>query len=222
MLIVALDSATAHESVALLRDGHLLGEACLDVAALPSRRLLPEVTRLLEAAGLGARDVDGWVVGAGPGSFTGLRVALATVAGLAFGTGRPCLGLSNLAALGHWAGARGLPVAALIDAGRDEVYAALYDSQGAPVIAPERARPAAFAARLPEAVLFAGDGAERYRALLEEARPGACFQLGPAFLAHSLAQLARAAFAGGAGVPAEALRPHYLRDAHIRGAGPSL
>lgn len=218
MLIVALDSASAHESVAVLRDECLLCEVQLEPTALPSRRLLSATAQLLESAGLAPGDVDGWVVGAGPGSFTGLRVALATVAGLAFGSARPCLGLSNLAALGHWAGGQGQPIAALIDAGRDEVYAALYDAHGAALIEPCRTPPAAFAADLPQTLVFAGDGAERYRELLAHLRPRARFQPGPAFLARSLALLARPSFERGAGGPAQALRPIYLREAHIRGA----
>ncbi len=218
MLIAALDSATAYESVALLHDEHLLGEAHLEVATLPSRRLLPALGHLLESAGLATHAIEAWVVGSGPGSFTGLRVALATVQGLAFGSERPCLGISNLEALGHWAGGQDRPVAALIDAGRGEVYAALYDAHGNALRAPERLTPGAFVAGLPESLVYAGDGAERYRDLLAAARPRADFQSGAPFLAQSLARLAQAALARGAGGPADALRPQYLREAHIRGS----
>lgn len=221
MLVLGVDSCTARESAALVRDGRVLGEVRLDTGDVASRRLLPAAAFLLESAGVTPAQLDGLAVTVGPGSFTGLRVGLATVQGLALAAGKPCVGVTSLEALGQLGADSGLPVAALIDALRDEVYAALYDARGGEVVAPCRERPDEFAARLPDEVLLVGDGAERWRARLLELRPRARLRAEPPFLAAAVARLGHARLARGEGVPVDELRPFYLREAHIRAVAPA-
>ena len=148
MLILSLDTATAVATTALVRDGVVLGER----ASVPIR-VLEDVDALLREAGAEVADLDAIVVGTGPGSFTGVRLGLGAVRGLAFALGVPVAGVSTLAALR--AGAPGaVPV---IDAKRREVFV---ESDGAIVALPA----AAFEAPGRTCV---GDGALRYRAHLE-------------------------------------------------------
>ena len=148
MLTLALDTATAVATTALVRDGAVLGER----VSVPIR-VLEDVDSLLREAGADPQELDAIVVGTGPGSFTGVRLGLGAVRGLAFALDVPVAGVSTLAALG--AGARGaVPV---IDAKRREVFV---EEGGAIVALPA----AAFEAPGRTCV---GDGALRYRAHLE-------------------------------------------------------
>ena len=148
MLILALDTATAIATTAVVRDGAVLGER----VSVPIR-VLEDVDALLRDAGLEPRDLDGIVVGTGPGSFTGVRLGLGAVRGLAFALDLPVAGVSTLQAL-----AAGAPDAVpVIDAKRREVFV---EHDGAIVALPA----AAFEA---PGRICVGDGALRYRAHLE-------------------------------------------------------
>lgn len=149
MLILSFDSATSTATAALVRDGELLGER-----AVPSRGLLAAIDELLVAAGVAPTDLDAVACGVGPGSFTGLRIGLAHARGLALALEVPVAGVSTLAALA--AGAPGaMPV---IDARRSEVFALV---DGAEVCVRPEELP------LDPGGLCVGDGAVRYRGLLE-------------------------------------------------------
>lgn len=144
MLILAFDTATRVATSALVRGGEVLGERVSTAVTL-----LEEVDDLLRAAGAAPRDLDALAVGTGPGSFTGVRIGLATARGLALSLAIPAAGVSTLDALA--AGAPGaLPV---IDARRREVFVPL--------------RPAKPEELDVEGRLCVGDGALRYRELLE-------------------------------------------------------
>lgn len=150
MLILAFDTATETATSALVDDGELLAERVSRAVTL-----LEDVDALLRQSGAHPRDIDAIAVGTGPGSFTGVRIGLATARGLALALGVPVAGVSTLAALA--AGAPGaLPV---IDARRREVFVL----QGEPrVLAPGDVQLAA-------GTTCVGNGAVRYRALLEAA-----------------------------------------------------
>ncbi len=150
MLILAFDTATEVATSALVADGEVLGERVSRAVTL-----LEDVDALLRQGGAHAGEIDALAVGIGPGSFTGVRVGLATARALAFALGVPVAGVSTLDALA--AGAPGaLPV---IDARRREVFVL----QGEPrVLAPADLDLAAGA-------LCVGNGAVRYRAVLEAA-----------------------------------------------------
>jgi tRNA threonylcarbamoyladenosine biosynthesis protein TsaB len=148
VLILALDTATAIATSALVRDGAVLGER----ASVPIR-VLEDVDTLLREADVEPSDLDGIVVGTGPGSFTGVRLGLGAVRGLAFALDVPVAGVSTLAAL-----AAGAPDALpVIDAKRREVFV---EQEGVIVALPA----AAFEAPGRTCI---GDGALRYRAHLE-------------------------------------------------------
>src|SRR5690606_35013648 len=131
--ILALDSATDACSVALYRDGEVT--ALFELAAKShSRRLLPMVDELLQNAGCSLKDLDAIAFGRGPGSFTGLRICLGVVQGLAFGANLPVIPVSTLAAMAsgylrECAGS-GLPPPLLValDARMEEIYWAIFEA----------------------------------------------------------------------------------------------
>ena len=142
MLILALDTTSARGSLALARGGRLLDEATGDPRQTHGQRLPGELQALLARHGLTTAAVDVYAVASGPGSFTGLRVGLATIQGLALAHDRPVIGISVLDALVEVAVRRlspGEPVPDLIapwmDAKRGEVFGALYEAVPPPVAA---------------------------------------------------------------------------------------
>jgi len=162
MRILALDTSTLTASVAVWIDG--AAAAFGDARAEPhSEKLLPLVDEMLGRAGLAPAALDAIACGAGPGSFTGLRIGLATAKGLGFALGKPLVLVSSLAALAF--PARGRDVLALLDAKKREVYAGLYDASGNP-LAPERVLPPdaleAYASAAGRALVVVGDGAAAY------------------------------------------------------------
>ena len=101
MITLALESAAAVASVALTEDGRTLAELTLDNGNTHSETLLPMADMLFRLTGRTLADVDLFAVSVGPGSFTGIRIGAATVKGLAFGSGKCCLGVSSLEALAY-------------------------------------------------------------------------------------------------------------------------
>jgi tRNA threonylcarbamoyladenosine biosynthesis protein TsaB len=150
VLTLAFDTATSVATTALVRDGEVLGER-----ASRAVRVLQDADELLRRAALGQAELTGLVVGTGPGSFTGLRMGLAAARGLATALELPVAGVSTLAAL-----AAGAPGAlAVVDAGRREVFA--LSDRGAPLCTSAQELP------LEPGAVCVGDGALRYRAVLE-------------------------------------------------------
>lgn len=124
--VLALDTSTSVGSVAVGEGDRLLAEVLLTVGSGHSSALLPAVDRALRSAGLAPADLAAVVVGGGPGSFTGVRIAAATAKGIVHAAGIPLFAYSSLlaAAAGCWGADR--PVCALFDARRRDVYAACY------------------------------------------------------------------------------------------------
>ena len=169
LLILALDTTTRAGSVAVARSGEVLCEITGDPSRTHGQRLPADLMRALEQARVGVEDLDLLAVAAGPGSFTGLRVGIATMQGLAMARGLRVVPVSTLAALAHAAarGRDGRHVAPWMDAQRGEVFAALYrpDLTRA-IFEPSSASPSetltAWAgATAALAIRFVGDGAVR-------------------------------------------------------------
>ena len=127
-LILAVDTTGAYGSLALARDGELLEEALLHAPTGFSAVLYEELARLLERHGVKLAEVECFAAASGPGTFTGVRVALGCVKGLAEATGRPAVAVSNLEAVARYGTAR--LRGAVLDARRGEIYGAVYDDAG--------------------------------------------------------------------------------------------
>ena len=228
MLVLALDTSTAAGSVALVRDGRLLDSRSGDAARTHGERLPGDLTALLAAHGCSTAAVDRYAVCCGPGSFTGLRVGLAAMQGLALTHGRQIVQVPTLEALARAA----LPVAAgrprptligaWMNAHRGEVFAALYAAptdEGveplAELAAPVAAGPAAAAEQWrtllggdASRVIIIGDAVDATRPVLEQALPGAILRAE----APPLAPIAAGLAAGGrSGTAPHAARPLYVR-----------
>lgn len=216
MRVLAVDCTTERESVALVNDGDVLAEVRFARSGLPSRQLLPAVEFLLRSVGVNPESLDAYAVTVGPGSFTGLRVGIATVQGLALALARPCLGLSTLDVLAARIEGAAPFLVPLMDGGRGQVYARLYDQSARPLAEPRAEEPANVLEGVPHRAAFVGDAVEKHRDLILRLVPEAVFPARSLFLAGTLGRLAYPRLAAGEGVAAAELRPLYLRDAHIR------
>jgi tRNA threonylcarbamoyladenosine biosynthesis protein TsaB len=219
--VLGFDTATAATAVCVLRaDGQAFEHAPPPARLLEppahARELMPAVHDVLAAAGLGFEDLDAVAVGVGPGTFTGLRIGIATAHGIAHGRGLALHPVGSLDALA--AGIESGTALALIDARRGEVFGAVHedgDAQARPfVTSPDDA-----ASRAPRGTLAAGDGSIRFRETLEAAG----IRVAPADSRmhvvrglHICKLAARVAPA-----PPESVVPCYLRPPDAKPASPS-
>jgi tRNA threonylcarbamoyladenosine biosynthesis protein TsaB len=174
--ILALDTATPSTAVALaLTDGRVLTrrhEPSEGERPGHATELLPLAFALLDEAGIALDALDRIAVGTGPGTFTGVRIGVATARALAQAHDLPLVGVSTLRALAEAAGAGERPTLAVIDARRGEAFAAAWAPDGTALLAPSALAPAALAAAvagLPGTPLAVGDGSLRFREQLEAA-----------------------------------------------------
>jgi tRNA threonylcarbamoyladenosine biosynthesis protein TsaB len=217
VIVLAVDTTSARESVALVQGGAVRGEVRLRTSDGHSQRLLPAIEFVLGAAGLRAAAVEGYAVAVGPGSFTGLRVGLSTVQGLALAAGRPCLGLSTLDVLAAMVVGEAPTLVAMVDGARaDQVFAALYDTGGRLLDGPGAESVDGLLARVRGPAAFVGDGAERHEGAIRARFSDARWPRRDLYLAATLGLMAEPRLAGGEGAPPAALRPLYLRAAEIR------
>jgi tRNA threonylcarbamoyladenosine biosynthesis protein TsaB len=214
VLILALDTTTAAGSAALARGGDVLVERAGDPVGTHAERLPHELMAVLDAAGARLSDVDLFAVASGPGSFTGLRVGIATMQGLALAARKAIVPVPSLEAHAWLERGRG-PVAAWMDAQRGEVFAALYSSDGAVLCPPTVLPPArtldAWRDALAAAgrVTFLGTGAVRYRTEIAAAVPRAAVVPEVPRLAGAIAQIAAAN-------PSLAVSPHAVVPVYVR------
>jgi tRNA threonylcarbamoyladenosine biosynthesis protein TsaB len=219
MKLLAVDTTSTQGSIAVLEDDTVLGGAGFETPAGHAQRLLPEIDRLLGSLGLSLADVEAFAVAVGPGSFTGLRIGIASVEGLAFATGRPVIGVSTLEATASRYRSRSRLVAPFLDARREEIFGALFRTDGdawVTLVDPVCERPEAFLARLtgvsPEPIVFAGDGVALYGTLVRRAMGGrALLEESVAALAEEIGRIGRKRLEDGEATPLGGLRAQYLR-----------
>jgi tRNA threonylcarbamoyladenosine biosynthesis protein TsaB len=219
VLVLALDTTTRAGSVAVVRDRTTLSQRSGDPRLTHGARLPLELSAALEAASVPLDAVELLAVAAGPGSFTGLRVGIATMQGLAIAAGLRIVPVSVLDALAKSVDPPAVddraPIGAWMDAQRGEVFAALYDASGSRVIVePTAATPAQTLDRwrtltggtVPR---FIGDGALRYASIIRTALADAVEIVEPAPLAPIIGRLACDA-------PERAVDPHAVVPLYIR------
>ena len=211
MHLLAIETSADHCSCAQSMNGSI-HEACVEAGHTHSALLLPMVARLMAEAGLGFDQLDAIAFGAGPGSFTGLRIACGVAQGLAFAHDLPVVPVSTLEALALEAGAD--RVLACLDARMGELYLAAYERSGEElrmIYAPALLKTAALP-DLPGHWLGAGSGFGAHAAPLVARYALSGIQSGLFPRAAAVARLSVAKFARGEMVPADAAAPIYLRD----------
>lgn len=212
MVVLAIDTATERCSVALRMNGICI-ERSVDTPRGHADLILPMIEEVLAEGGVSLADLDGLAYGRGPGAFTGVRIAIGVIQGLAYGAGLLTVGISDLAAVAQQVAKAGERVLVCMDARMKEVYCAHFEC--APdtglvhvvgeerVIAPDQVRADA-------ASVFAGTGFSAYPILAELAGTGVHAQVLPR--ASAIALLGEAALLAGYGRPAVEAQPVYLRD----------
>lgn len=226
MRVLGIETSTPAVSVAVAEENQLLGEVTLSTKQAHMERLLPLIEYLLCGLGLNLEDLDGFAVTTGPGSFTSLRVGLATGKSFAHVLGKPLVGVPTLDALA-WA-LKGVPglVCPVLPARAQEVYAAFYVSteSGMKRLSSYLALdPVQLCTSLEEElrarITFTGEGAQYYWALFQE-RLGerACLAELPQILPRAgiIATLGVAALLAGGGKAPGAVKPLYVRPPAIR------
>ena len=215
-LLLALETATRATSVALLRGEELIAEEAGAVDCTAAESLLPAVDAVLRKAGVDVSRLDAFAVSIGPGSFTGLRVGLATVKGLAFGSAQLVAPVSTLAALACTAPRRDLPVVPLLDARRGEMYAAAFDFAGdllRPILEEGVYTPAELVARLPARCVLVGEGVALCGAEIRAGLGAGALAVPGEPAARHVGVLGARMLARGEGVAAGEAVPRYLRRA---------
>ncbi len=214
MLCLALDCSAKAASVALVKDGQLLAQYYQNSGLTHSRTLLPMVNNILANNELDLKSIDLIAVSKGPGSFTGLRIGIATVKGLCWGGNIPCRGVSTLESMAYnFVHRQGL-ICCVMDARRNQVYNALFRSDGKALtrICNDRAISTAELSsqlsQLGEDVFLVGDGTDlclRELTWPQLIPPPAQLKMQSAY------GVAMAALAGGTDISASELVPSYLR-----------
>jgi tRNA threonylcarbamoyladenosine biosynthesis protein TsaB len=223
--ILALDTATETGGVALLDGGVLRAQAQIRVAKTHANRLWSTIFFLLEQADWGLYDIDLWVVTTGPGSFTGLRIGIATVKGLALATRKPIMGISTLEALAFSFPYCPYLICSLIDARQKEVFCAFFKSTPAGKVemigGSRHIKPRNLVEEIDEPVLLAGNGALLYQDLFKEhLGPNALFPSSHLHLIspYALGLLAGSRFQLDHPSALEEIHPLYIRpsDAELK------
>lgn len=219
MKLLAIDTSSQSACCAIWRDGVLLGEFFGNVKLTHSQTILPMTQCLLEQTRMSLGDMDAFAVTTGPGSFTGLRIGISAVKGMAYALDKPCIPVSTLEALAWSCAAFGGYIAPVLDARCSQVYTALFSGKnGQPVrLGEDEAISIEMLINrlknLKERVFLVGDGAQMcYNKCIECGLP--VFLPSPAVLyarAGFAAQAAAAAYEGGKKIAAGALAPAYLR-----------
>jgi tRNA threonylcarbamoyladenosine biosynthesis protein TsaB len=225
MKLLALDTSTETGGVALLEGEVLRAQAQIRVGKTHTNQLWATIFFLLEQTGWGLEDIDLWVVTIGPGSFTGLRIGIATIKGLALATRKPVMGISTLEALAFSFPFFPFLICSMIDARQKEVFCGFFKSTPEGMMKkvgePRHIKPLQLTEEMEEPVLLVGNGAKQYQGLLiEKLGPKAIFPSPHLHLISPfvLGLLAESRFQPDRPSSLEELRPLYLRpsDAELK------
>ena len=217
MRILTIDTTTNLGSVALVEDEVLVGQFDLNLPLTHNQRLIKTVKALLDFANLTLEAIDLFAVVKGPGSFTGVRIGVATAKGLAYALGKPLIGVNGLDAIAHNFPYTSYLICPIIDARKRQVFTAFYEAKDGQIkrisdyqsIAPEL-----LLKGLRRRTILAGTGVEIYQKIIKEKMKERCF-FPPAQLQRIhpqiIARLAQEAIAQGENSDPITVVPFYIR-----------
>ncbi len=218
--VLAIDTATNSGGAALCRNGEVIASLMVKAPLQYAETILHLVDFLLEQHQLKLEEMDCFAVTNGPGSFTGLRIGIATVKGFCQGLNKPAVGISTLESLAYrfcWAHSR---VAPMIDARRNQIYGAIFKFNGSRIELEQKEE-----VRSPEQwvkeiagqeCLFVGDGAKLYKETIVAAHPEALVVETDNRVLEALCQLGYERFREGATQAAQQLKANYIRPSDAR------
>lgn len=218
MIVLGINTATTFGSVGLIDSDRVVGEYSLNIPITHSERLMTCIDRLLTDARVCLEEIEGFSIALGPGSFTGLRIGVSTVKGLAFATGQPVAGVSTLEALALNISCYANQICPILDARKKEVYAALFEPNKAHNLArlsPDLViSPGDLVEKIHGPVTFLGDGVEVYGNFLKRKLGRRASFVAPEFgyvrgtvVAHMGAKLIRK----GKTLDLASFTPYYIR-----------
>jgi tRNA threonylcarbamoyladenosine biosynthesis protein TsaB len=214
--VLAIDVTGPGGGAALLV-GDSVSSGIIPPAVARARDLVPEVSRLVRESGLRIGDLQGIACAVGPGSFTGIRIGIATAATLAYAAKLPVIGIGSLHGIAAAAPDTEADVAVALNARREHVFGVRFVRKDGHLVAQGEYRhvpAAAFSAELDEGTYLLGDVRAAYPLLFDRFRGAACADVRP----DAIARLGAQRFADGRGIAPAELRPLYLRlsDPEIR------
>jgi tRNA threonylcarbamoyladenosine biosynthesis protein TsaB len=175
MKVLGIDTSTSCGSVGLIDDGEVISDYLLNIPVTHSERLLSAIEFVLREARCNIEKIDGWAISLGPGSFTGLRIGVSTVKGLAYATGKPVAGISTLDILASQIAPTPYLICPILDARKKEVYSAFYryeEKNSLKRQSPYQAiRPEDLVKKIAEPTIFLGDGVKPYGDYLQNSLP---------------------------------------------------
>ena len=218
MKVLGIDTSTSCGAVGLVDDGEVISDTILNIPVTHSERLLGAIEFTLREVRCSIGDVDGWSISLGPGSFTGLRIGVSTVKGLAFATGKPVAGVSLLDVLASQIASTPHLICPILDARKKEVYTAFYrygeDKSLARQTDYQALCPEDLIKKIKEQTIFLGDGVRTYREfLLRSLSSLAIFPPAPLHLPHGsmVARLGFELLKKGECLNVSTFSPFYLR-----------
>ena len=213
MKILAIDTSALTATAAILSEDMLIGEISTTTKLTHSQTIMPMIDELLKKVSLDITDIDLFACSEGPGSFTGLRIGIGTIKGLAYGLGKSVVGVSTLEALAHNIDFTDLVICPIMDARRGQVYNGLYRYNGNTlecITEPRALSIEELCQELTERTIFVGDGINVHKEKIKELLGNKAVFAAPQNLLQRAGSVAYAALKKEA-VSAEDLTAVYLR-----------
>jgi len=218
MKILGIDTSTSCGSVGLIEDGEVISDYLLNIPVTHSERLLGAIELVLSEARCPIENLDGWAISLGPGSFTGLRIGVSTVKGLAYATGKPVAGVSTLDVLASQIAPTSYLICPILDARKQEVYTAFYRYEEGNSLKRQSIyqaiRPEDLVKNIKERTIFLGDGVKTYGDFLINSLPSlAIFPPVPLHFSHGsmVAKLGSELLKKGGHLNLSTFTPFYIR-----------
>jgi tRNA threonylcarbamoyladenosine biosynthesis protein TsaB len=218
MLTLAIETSTKTAGIALLGDTEIIAEIFLNTGVHHSVVLLPAIENIFKVTQTKAEQVDLFACASGPGSFTGIRIGISTIKGLALATGKPVVGVSTLEALAFNVIGSSSVVCPMLDAKKKQIYAALYRAGRGDafekIVGERVADVEEFLKCVEEETIFLGDGALKYSKVIKNILPGKAY-FASGFQNHirasAVALIGKRKYHEGDAVNPFTLTPAYLR-----------